>query len=48
MEEIDVEQPPVMIDRGLSLDRYSGDTVFATSPEGFGIGEFGEAVFGWT
>ena len=47
-EEIDIDDPPIMIDRGLSLNRFTGETVYALPPTGFGEGEFGDAIFGWT
>ncbi len=46
-EEIDVDDPPILVDRGLALDRYLGDTVYALTPPGFGNAEFGEGIFGW-
>ena len=47
-EEIDINNPPIMVDRGLSLDRYSGDEVMVLGSEGFANLEFGEGIFGWT
>lgn len=47
-EQIDIDNPPAMIDRGLALNRYTGETVYAPVAVGFGDGEFGEGVFGWT
>ena len=47
-EEIDIDNPPIMIDRGLTLSRYTGETVYAPIPEGFGEGDFGDGIFGWT
>lgn len=47
-EEIDIDDPPIMVDRGLALDRRTGETVYALTPTGFGEGEFGDGIFGWT
>ena len=34
-------------DRGLSLNRYTGQVEYLTQPEGFGVAGFGEGIFGW-
>jgi hypothetical protein len=39
---------PLRIDRGLSLNRYTGEVVYAVSAIGWGEGEFGSAPFGWS
>ncbi len=36
------------LDRGPGLNRYTGETVYLTQAVGFGDGEFGSAVFGWS
>jgi len=39
---------PLRIDRGLSLNRYTGEKVYVVPATGWGEGIFGTAVFGWT
>ena len=34
--------------RGQLLNRYTGDIEFLTQPTGFGEGEFGNGIFGWS
>jgi hypothetical protein len=36
------------IDRGQMINRYTGEFVFLTQPPGFGEGEFGNGIFGWS
>ena len=36
------------MDRGLALNRYSGHEVLLTVGTGWGEGEFGNGVFGWS
>ena len=36
------------LDRGLNLNRYTGDVVHLTQPPDFGVGGFGEGIFGWS
>lgn len=35
-------------DRGLALNRYTGHEVLLTAGAGFGEGQFGNGVFGWS
>jgi hypothetical protein len=39
---------PLRIDRGLSLNRYTGEKVYAVPAVGWGEGEFGVPPFGWS
>ncbi len=39
---------PLRIDRGLSLNRYTGETVYVVPAMGWGMGSFGTAIFGWS
>ncbi len=39
---------PLRIDRGLSLNRYTGEKVYVVPATGWGEGSFGTAIFGWT
>ncbi len=39
---------PLRIDRGLSLNRYTGETVYVVPATGWGMGEFGTFPFGWS
>ncbi len=39
---------PSRIDRGLALNRYTGEKVYAAAAMGWGEGEFGSAIFGWS
>ena len=34
--------------RGKNLNRYTGDVVHLTQPPDFGVGGFGEGIFGWS
>ena len=34
--------------RGFALNRYTGEQVFLTEAVGFGNGEFGDGLFGWS
>ena len=36
------------MDRGLALNRYTGHEVLLTVGTGWGDGEFGNGVFGWS
>ena len=36
------------MDRGLALNRYTGHEVLLTVGTGWGEGEFGSGVFGWS
>ena len=36
------------MDRGLALNRYTGHEVLLTIGTGWGEGEFGNGVFGWS
>ena len=36
------------MDRGLALNRYTGQEVLLTVGTGWGEGEFGNGVFGWS
>ena len=36
------------LDRGRLLNRYTGDVEFLTETTGFGDGEFGNGIFGWS
>ena len=47
-DPVDFENPEILIDRGLSLDRFSGDEVMVLGSEGFANLEFGNGIFGWT
>ena len=47
-ENISIDDPPIMIDRGLSLDRRNGEPVLALAPPGFGNESFGDGLFGWS
>ena len=38
----------VWLDRGLSLNRYTGQVEYLTQPTGFGEGAFGNGIFGWS
>ena len=38
---------PLRIDRGLSLNRYTGEKVYVVPATGWGVGSFGTAIFGW-
>ncbi len=39
---------PLRIDRGLSLNRYTGEKVYVVPATGWGEGEFGNGIFGWS
>ncbi len=39
---------PLRIDRGLSLNRYTGETVYVVPATGWGVGSFGIPPFGWS
>ncbi len=39
---------PLRIDRGLSLNRYTGEKVYVVPATGWGEGEFGSGIFGWS
>ncbi len=39
---------PLRIDRGLSLNRYTGEKVYVVPATGWGEGIFGASVFGWS
>ncbi len=39
---------PLRIDRGLSLNRYTGETVYVVPATGWGEGIFGVPPFGWS
>ncbi len=39
---------PPRIDRGLSLNRYTGEKVYVAAATGWGEGIFGTAIFGWS
>jgi hypothetical protein len=34
--------------RGGNLNRYTGDVEYLTQPPGFGVGGFGDGIFGWS
>ena len=36
------------IGRGNNLNRYTGDIEYLTQPPGFGVGGFGNGIFGWS
>ena len=36
------------MDRGLMLNRYTGQVEYLTQPIGFGEGSFGSGIFGWS
>ena len=36
------------IERGRYLNRYTGQIEYLTQPTGFGEGEFGNGIFGWS
>ena len=36
------------IARGRYLNRYTGQVEYLTQPTGFGEGEFGNGIFGWS
>lgn len=38
----------VWIARGRFLNRYTGEVEYLTEPPGFGEGEFGSGIFGWS
>jgi hypothetical protein len=38
----------VWLDRGHSLNRYTGEIEYLTEPVGFGDGVFGDGLFGWS
>ncbi len=38
---------PLRIDRGLSLNRYTGEKVYVVPATGWGEGIFGASPFGW-
>ncbi len=38
----------VWLDRGRMLNRYTGEVEYLTQPEGFGEGNFGSGIFGWS
>ena len=42
------EHDRLWLDRGLSLNRYTGEVVYVMPAVGFGEGAFGEGVFGWS
>ena len=42
------EHDRLWLDRGLSLNRYTGEVVYVIPVVGFGEGAFGEGVFGWS
>ena len=39
---------PLRIGRGLALNRYTGEKVYVTPAVGWGEGEFGSGIFGWS
>ncbi len=39
---------PLRIDRGLSLNRYTGEKVYVVPAVGWGEGGFGNGIFGWS
>ena len=39
---------PLRIDRGLALNRYTGEKVYVVPATGWGEGEFGNGMFGWS
>ena len=39
---------PLRIDRGLALNRYTGEKVYVVPTMGWGEGEFGTSPFGWS
>ena len=38
----------VWLNRGRYLNRYTGEIEYLTEPTGFGQGEFGNGIFGWS
>ena len=38
----------IWINRGQFLNRYTGEIEYLTQPPGFGVGGFGEGIFGWS
>ena len=34
--------------RGYNLNRYTGEVEYLTQPPGFGVGGFGDGIFGWS
>jgi hypothetical protein len=46
-ENISLNDPPILIARGLALDRRNGERVLALGPPGFGNESFGDGLFGW-
>jgi len=38
----------IWIDRGRFLNRYTGEAELLTDPPGFGEGNFGDGIFGWS
>jgi hypothetical protein len=36
------------VDRGSNLNRYTGEVEYLTQPPGFGVGGFGDGIFGWS
>jgi hypothetical protein len=38
----------VWLDRGQMLNRYTGEVEYLTQPTGFGEGNFGSGIFGWS
>jgi hypothetical protein len=36
------------IGRGNNLNRYTGEVEYLTQPPGFGVGGFGDGIFGWS
>ncbi len=39
---------PLRIDRGLALNRYTGEKVYVVPATGWGEGIFGTSPFGWS
>jgi len=42
------EHDRVWLNRGLPVNRFTGEIVYLTQAIGFGEGEFGTAYFGWS
>ncbi len=36
------------VGRGYNLNRYTGEIEYLTQPPGFGVGGFGDGIFGWS
>ena len=39
---------PLRIERGLALNRYTGEKVYLAAAVGWGDGSFAEGIFGWS